>query len=71
MEEDDRITETVGALKSTTGEVAVCTDDIPGKPERYIAKVQKLLPSAKVVKQFKGPVANVVSIIFQQDASQN
>jgi hypothetical protein len=64
LSEDQRI-DMIGHTVTEHGKtVAVCVDDITGKPERYIAKVQKLFPGVAVLGQFKGPTPGVVTIKF-------
>lgn len=64
--EDERIAAIGKHAISTDGTTAFITDDEPGKPERYIAKLLNLFPELEVVRQGKGPVEGVVSVIVQK-----
>ncbi len=46
--------------------VAFVTDDDPGKPERYIRKLQLRVRDLEVVAKFAGPVANTVVVKVQK-----
>lgn len=66
--EDQRIVEIVAHLKNNRGRtVAVMVDtgkDFVGKGDRYIAKVQKLLPAVKIANRRNGPIPEIETIRF-------
>ncbi len=70
LPEDKRINAIANAVLK--GErVAFFTDDIPGKPERYIAKLRKLVPNIVVEGPVRGPVKGVVTVSVELPAQQH
>lgn len=65
--EDERIL-AIGNAVMRGHKVAFITDDEPGKPERYIAKLRKRFPSLIVLDQLKGPIAGTVTVRVQRGA---
>lgn len=62
MPEDQRI-DVIGNMILRTGKTAaVCTDDEPGKPERYIRKILNKFPTLSIGKTVKGPTPGCVFI---------
>lgn len=62
LSEDQRI-DVIGHAVTEHGKtVAVCVDDVVGKPERYIKKLKERFPGVVVLERVKGPVAGVVTI---------
>lgn len=60
--EDERI-QRIGEEVMKRGRVcAVCVDDEPDKPERYIRKLTAKFPGLQVLDRFPGPVPGVVTI---------
>ena len=64
LPEDERIKIIGHTITVHLKTVAVCVDDQPGKPERYIKKMTERFPGVVVIDQFKGPVPDVVTIRF-------
>lgn len=62
LSEDDRITLAGKAVMNDRLTIGVLTDDEPGKPERYIAKLKERFPGIVIVGQWKGPVKGCVTI---------
>ena len=68
MNEDDR----VRTIADTTRKcrpgftIAVATDDIPGKPERYKQRILDAAPHLEFVDMLKGPVKDVVTLRFRR-----
>lgn len=62
--EDKRIKLIIAAVrKMRPGQVAaVCVDNVPGKPERYRAKLLAACPEIKIIDQLDGPTADIVTI---------
>lgn len=60
LPEDERIELISHHVKQHGLSVAVCVDDLPGKPERYARKLEKL--GCRVVETLPGPVHNVVTL---------
>lgn len=63
LSEDQRI-QVAGryAMEHPGKTIALVTDDIPGKPERYVAKIEEWFPLVKIVDRFPGPVPNTTVI---------
>jgi hypothetical protein len=71
MEEDKRI-DTIGhAVRQTKGVVGFITDEEPGKPERYIAKLKAKFPEIVVISQSKGPTKKSVLIKVGLEPTRN
>lgn len=64
-DEDCRI-RTIGntVMENPGSNIGFLTDDEPGKPERYIAKVQEWFPYVQLVGQQPGPVPKTVLVTF-------
>lgn len=72
LPEDDRI-KLIGHWVTDHAEtVTFLTDDIPGKADRYVAKLAKWFPEIEVLDRGSGPVANVVyvKVRLKQSAGQ-
>lgn len=64
LSEDQRI-EMIGHTVTEHGKtVGVCVDDEPGKPERYVRKMQRRFPTVVLLDRIKGPVKGVVTLKF-------
>lgn len=62
LPEDQRI-QVIGEFILRTGKTTVvCTDDLPGKPERYVRKILNKFPTLSIGKTFKGPTPGCVAI---------
>lgn len=62
MSEDERINHIGNSVMASGLLVGICTDDEPGKPERYIKKLTERFPKIKIIETVKGPVAGIVTI---------
>lgn len=62
LAEDERI-DMIGHTVTVHGKTAaVCVDDLPGKPERYIDKLTRRFPGLRIIDQCKGPTPGVITI---------
>ncbi len=58
--EDDRIAKIGDMAMNLRKVVGFIMDDEPGKPERYISKLQERFPGIVVIARGKGPVESTV-----------
>lgn len=58
--EDERIKIIAHHVRDHGKTVAVCVDDVPGKPERYARKLRK--HGCRVIQQVAGPVSGAITL---------
>lgn len=60
LPEDERIKVIAHYVRDHGLTVAVCIDDVPGKPERYAKKLRK--HGCRIIEQFAGPVPETITL---------